>query len=432
MTVAQGRVYARALPDHAGMQTVQTTRRAAHVALSLALSAAPLGTLAAASSGPWPAATAITGGGDDATTIIGNPAGMSRLGDGELVLQVAGITTESQDDLRAPGLGLAVGDSDNNLIAGPTFAWVRRLSERWHAGATMFVPGGFGDDYGDQSVTRYLVEEWSLVFVSLAPALSYAVTDRLSIGASVPVNYALYTVESSVLNLDGPDGELELDADGVSVNYTAGAMYEFDQGTRLGLSYRSKVDAELEGEPDFSGLTDLTRTILETAGLLDLDVEIESTLPPVWLAGARHDFGAVSAALDVSRIGWSDFRLTEFAFLDGARILRRGEYDDSWALSAGVNFPIAPRWRLGLGAAWMDSPVDEDTRTFLFRVDDTVSFGIGVEYDRGEGRTMTLNIDYVDFGEGRIATQPLPIIGGLEAEYEEHYGIVVDFRMRWR
>jgi long-chain fatty acid transport protein len=264
------------------------------------------------------------------------------------------------------------------------------------------------------------------------PSLSYKLNDKWSVGISLPISYAGYELENAVLNVGEPDGEMELDADGVAISFNAGVLYQHSVSTRFGASYRSAVDMELEGEPDFSGLSDATRNLLDAAGLLDTDVEIESQLPPIIAAGVYHEFdNGWGWALDVARIQWSEFKLTEFGFLNGTLYEQDPDYEDVWAGSTGVSIPVAERWKLGLGVAFADSPVDKETRTFSFRADETWIFGAGLEYDRGEGRTITFNLNYLALGEGRIETPSVPVLGNLSAEYDEHWGLIFDLQFSW-
>ena len=155
-------------------------------------------------------------------------------------------------------------------------------------------------------------------------------------------------------------------------------------------------------------------------------------LPSVYTAGIYHDFqNGWAGAFDVARINWSDFQLTEFGFLEGTFFEQDPDYDDVWAFSTGVSIPMNDRWTLGFSFAYTDSPIDEDERTFLFRVDETWMVGAGVEYALQNDRSMTFNLVYVDLGEGKIESPNVPFLGNLEAEYDEHWGVAFDFQYRW-
>ena len=382
--------------------------------------------------GPWPGMSGVTATADSAMVTQSNPAGMSRLKDSEFILQLIALRNEYEDTVSIPDLGLSRESDDDNYYGGPLFYYVRPLSERVNFGLSLAIPAGFGDDYGSESPSRYFIDEWSLTYIALEPALSYKLNDQWSIGASIPINYARYTLDSAVLNPGAPDGEMELEADGVAISLRFGVLYQHDPQTRFGVTYRSAVDMELEGDPDFSGLSATTEARLTASGVIDADVEIGSKLPPVIMAGAHREFAnGWSWAVDVGRIQWSEFKLTEFAYLDGDRFTREPDYDDVWAGSTGVSIPLNDRWTLGLGAGYTASPVSKSTRTFALRADEIWIAGMGVNYDRGGGRSIAVNLNYIGLGKGKIESDPVPVLGTLEAEYGNHWGLMLDVRFRW-
>jgi long-chain fatty acid transport protein len=385
-----------------------------------------------AAGAPWPTMTGLTAAADSALTVQSNPAGMARLTGSEFIGQVALIATQSDDRTSVSGLGLTGEQDDSSVIGVPLFYYVRPLSEKVNFGLSLAVPGGFGDEYGSDSPSRYLVEEWSLVYLSLVPAVSYRFSEQWSVGAAIPLNYARFDLENAVFNAEAADGRMEVDADAVAASFNLGVLFETSDKTRFGLSYRSEVKMDLEGSPDFSDLSTQTRDLLETSGALAAEVEIGSNLPPVISVGAYHEFAnGWGGALDIGQIQWSKFVLTEFGYFDGERVERVTDYDDALAASMGVSIPVNDRWTLGFGVAYMDTPVDDDSRAMNFRMDKTWLVGAGVEHDRGDGRSITANLSFMDLGDGVVKSEPIPVLGTVEAEYEEHWGVLLDLQFRW-
>jgi long-chain fatty acid transport protein len=388
--------------------------------------------VATADGGPWPAATGLTAVADSALTAQTNPAGMARLTDSDFIAQITVVSTQSDDETSVSGLGLSSSDEDSGVYGGPLFYYVRPLNDRLNVGISLSVPAGFGDDYGSGSASRYLVEEWSLVYVSLVPAISYRLNDQWSVGVSVPINYAKFDLENAVFNPGAADGKMELEADGVAASFNVGVLYELTDTTRVGFNYRSEAEMDLEGDPDFSGLSTATRDLLATSGALNADVEIGSNLPPMIMVGSYHEFeNGVGWAIDIGQIQWSEFVLTEFGYFNGLRAERDSSYDDVWAGSTGVSIPLGGRWTLGLGVAYMETPVEDDTRTLGFRIDETWLIGAGLEFDRGNGRSIAANLSFIDLGDGRVQSEPIPVIGTVAAEYDEHWGVMLDLQFRW-
>ena len=365
-----------------------------------------------------------------------NPGGMSRFHTRETMLRLAVVYGESDSTGQIPNLGISRGESDSGAIAIPSFYHTRPLSDNWDFGLSITAPAGFGDDYGAEDFRRYFATEWSLFYVAVSPALSYRVNDRFSIGAALTLNYSKYTVESKVLNVDSPgtnDGDSKLEADSVSASFITGMMYELNEQTRAGFMYRSGTDAELEGTPEFSNLSANTEALIQATGRANREISIESKLPPIAVFGLFHEFDSgASVSVDLSHIGWSDFVLTEFAFAADNLIERRTDYDDALAGSIGFSIPYKPGITLGVGVGYLESPVTNLQRSFLFRIDDSWVVGFGAEFERPNDRAITVNLSYGQSSDGRISTGVLPGLGEITSAYDSRHFAILDFKYKWR
>lgn len=247
------------------------------------------------------------------------------------------------------------------------------------------------------------------------------------------LNYSRLSFENAVFNgLLENDGSMEVDADGFAVSYKLGLLWEPRTGRRFGVSCRSKVDTELEGQTDFSGLTDDTRDRLAASGLLDRDVELGGKLPPVFTISAyQRPANGWDVAADIAYVEWSEFQLVESSFVGDPLIQRGSDYEDVWAGSLGVSMPLAPRWRMGLGAAYMDSPIDAGKRSFGFRIAETWIVGVGFERQINERRSLEININYLDMGDGDIVSEEIETIGVIESRYDTNRGLMLDVQHSW-
>lgn len=387
-------------------------------------------------SGPWPGISGLTATGNSAMTSGTNPAGMSRFHTRETIVQLALAYGESESTGEIPDLGITGESTDDGGIGIPGFYHTRPLNDVWDFGISVTAPAGFGDDYGDNDFRRYLVTEWSLIYIAVNPALSYKVNDRFSIGAALNLNYTNYKLENKVLNVDSPgidDGDAELDADSTSMSFTAGLMYQLNDATRLGLSYRSATDADLEDKPKFSNLSPNTQALIDASGRADQKLKIESELPPITMLGLYHEFGSgMALSVDLAHIGWSEFVLTEFAFAGDNLIERRTDYDDALAGSIGFSIPYKPGVTLGVAAGYLESPITDLERSYLFRIDDSWIVGFGAEFERPNNRSITVNLNYGQAADGRVETEPLPLIGPVTSEYDSRQFVVLDFKYKWR
>lgn len=387
-------------------------------------------------SGPWPTISGVTATGNSAVTAAQNPAGMSRFHKKETIARLAVAYSENEQTGQISELDISASETDDNVIGIPAIYHTRPLSDKWDFGFSVTAPAGFGDDYGDGDIRRYFATEWSLFYLAISTSVSYRVNDKLSIGGTVSANYSSYEIDSKVVNVDSPgtnDGDSKLEADGVSTSFVAGMMYEFNSRNRMGLVYRSSAESDLEDTPEFSNLSPNTEALIEASGRLDQPIEISSKLPPITILGFYHEFdGGVSLAADLAHIGWSDFKLTEFSFAGENLIQRNIDYDDALSGSLGLSIPYRPGVNLGVAVGFLESPVTDEERGLLFRVDDSWVVGFGVELERPNNRAMTISLNYGQGGDGRVTTGQLPILGEISSEYDSRDFLILDFKYKWR
>jgi len=134
----------------------------------------------------------------DASTVLANPAGMTRLEGTQFLAagQLAyGWTKFSIGSRTSPELG-----SDNG---GNAFGWSGwapggggffsySVSPELKLGFALTSDLGGVLDYDNSWVGRYYVQKTEILGISLLPSIAYKVTDKLSLGASVNVVYGIY------------------------------------------------------------------------------------------------------------------------------------------------------------------------------------------------------------------------------------------------
>jgi long-chain fatty acid transport protein len=368
---------------------------------------------------------------DSAETAASNPAGMARLGESAAAVQVMvahGLGTFEVDERRTTASGGDPDDDDSPVLI-PFGYYVRQLDERWHVGISLTVPNGFGADYGSDWAGRYYSDYYSLVYVMLAPAVSYRLDDHWSLGASLGINYVASESKVAFNNLSPGmgDGRIETDVDGVGFSLTLSALYEFDKQTRAGLVYTSQSVTDLEGDLKFRNLGPVVESALQQAGKLDADVEVTNRLPQRIVAGVYHqmDSGNYYTA-DVAWMEFSKFGTTNIAW-DGTdlRYDDDGAYNDIWALTLGAGFPMGKyTWKAGV--FYMSSPVDDDERTLAMALDRVIGIGGGVSFPLEDTRYVDLNLNLINLGDAPVDTGASAVRGRVVGESDKPYVVMID------
>lgn len=368
---------------------------------------------------------------DDAVTASTNPAGLTRLHTAEWVGEIQAFYAASDFNTTVQSVGGSLSNSSSSTLAIPAIYYARPVNEELTVGASLTVPSGLGSNPGDSTPARYVLEKWTLGYASLTPAAGYRVNEKLSIGAGVNFNYALYDYQTAVFNGPGqPDGKMELRDSAFGLGFQLGALYEVTPLTRFALTYTSASTSHFSSTPELSGLSSQREALLPV-GIRNNTVTLESKFPQHVGAGAWHEFAdGKSATLDLVWVNFSQFGLSSATLGSQSIEVNNQRYNDIWAASAGMKWPLNEKWALRFGAAYASSGVDSQNRSFSLRLDRVIAGGAGAEYRWGKNRVVGVNLTYYDLGSAPVSTT-IPLLGTVSGEYSSNYAIGVDLSLRW-
>ena len=382
-----------------------------------------------AAAGPFPTKSGIAASAENATVAAYNPAAMTRFDARAMHLGIFGFFSESTFEGSASGTGQTfTSESDSSTII-PSGNFILPFKDNWWFGFTV-LGVGFSDDFGADWAGRYIIQDYSLAYISAYPSIATKITDKLSVAASLMLTYTVFEQNKAVLNLDPgfDDGSLNLDADGWSGGFSFSMLYEFNERTRLGAVYRSELDPDLDADLNFSGLSPTTEAALDAAGLLNAPANVTSRSPQSFNIGIHHDFANThSLAVDLVWIDFSQFQLSEI-YINGNNLVESDPtYEDIIALSVGYNFPISERVRLGVGAFVTDEMITDENRTMMLRLDSATSYGVGVDWLSKSGRGYSLTLNYLDLGDAPVSSPDLPVLGVISGKYSKRDTIYMEF-----
>ncbi|MCG6863184.1 MAG: outer membrane protein transport protein [Chromatiaceae bacterium] len=311
--------------------------------------------------------------GTDAATIFWNPAGMS-LVDGRQV-QVGGIYVTSSLDfknkgssqsfltargiLTAPSTGASDNGGTDAII--PNLYGVMDLNDKLKLGLGIYAPFGLSTQYDSGWVGRYHALESSIETISINPALSYEATERLTIGAGVSANYIDAKLTQAVFVLDPfsgrqlSDGHAKISADDWGYAFNAGMIYAFDDGSRVGLAYRSDITHTLDGARTLTGVGPLSGRVGARADL---------ALPESVIAsGYTRLSDKWSIMGDLIWTRWSRFEELRIQFDDSSTdSVTRYDWNDSWRFSVGAEYRSSRQWSIRAGLAFDQTPIPNAQR----------------------------------------------------------------------
>jgi len=340
---------------------------------------------------------------DDASTIFGNPAGMSRIKREQVTGGVAMIDahTDISHASSSPNSGTNKGDMVP-LIAVPMGYYVKPIDDQWAFGVGVYAPFGLVTDYENGFAGRYFGSKSEVKIVTLQPTVSYAFNDKVSIGFGPTINRVDGTLESNLsITQAAPDGKVKITGDDTALGYNIGVLVQATDSTRVGLTYHSKVKYKLEGN---------TKVNYNVLGLIGqnpnqkYDATLDLTTPESVDFSVTHqldDKWTLYAGSTWTR--WS--RLKEItvenkgvpAVLNGqfGTITEEQNWHDTWAHAIGASYQLNKQWVLRTGLSVDQAPTNNVNRSPRIPTGDRKIFSVGAGWSPTDDLTIDLAYSYL-------------------------------------
>ncbi|WP_324709092.1 outer membrane protein transport protein [Pseudomonas citronellolis] len=321
----------------------------------------------------------------DASTIYGNPAGLSKLKRTEVSGGLAIV--DAKDDISgASGPGSNKGDSVP-LAAVPFGYFSTPINEDFTVGLGIYVPYGIINDYENGFQGSYHGSYSKVQVITVQPTIAYKINDKVSVGFGPTFNridgQLKNDLATNALNGGNGDTHIDIKGDDTALGYNLGVMVDLTDDTTWGLTYHSKVDYHLGGHTK----------VKNAPGALGLngsyDAKLDITLPESVDTSITHKFndkwtGYIGAVWTRwSRLEAIEVRNSGVPALGQAlgfgNIGEDLKWHDTWSGSIGASYQLNPEWVLRAGYAYDPSPTDNDYRNVRIPVGDRqiVTFGAG-------------------------------------------------------
>ncbi len=371
----------------------------------------------------------------DASTVLTNPAGMTRL-DGRQVLLAGQVfwanTKFSIGSGTSPGLGTEDGGrpiGSNGWFVGGGGFLSYSVSPDLKLG--FGLTGNFGAplEYDNDWAGRYYVQTGTLLGISFLPSIAYKVTDKLSLGASLNAMYGIYDNKVAINNVAPRfgDGRLKLDDETWGWGANLGLLYEIDEGTRLGLTWNSQVDLDFKSRAKFSNLAPGLETVLGNRGLLNSKIKVGIKVPQQVMGSVFTQVNDRWAVL--GSVGWQDW--SEFGQVqlgiddtsDPRSIKTDLDLKDTWHVALGAQYRLSDPWLLNFGVAYDSSFQGSSDVSPLLPIGKAWRFGVGGEQQLSRTAYWGIAAEYqyggtLDTNLQSTAPVALGGRGNLEGSYD--------------
>ncbi len=318
--------------------------------------------------------SAFTAQADDPSAVYYNPAGITQLPSTRILVGTAVLRPHAEYE--PTGTGNAATERERYYVL-PHLYVTAPLGDRLTAGLGVYVPFGLSTKWPADWDGRFQVIDATIRATTVNPVLAWRATERFT--AAIGLQYFNVTLaERRALNLAPvAEGAVSLSGDARALGYNAAVLVVPSSQWQLGVSYRSRVNAEVK-----DGWADFTVPGPLAANVPDGAIRTAVTFPPSLRTGLLvRPTSRWNIELDATWTGWSTVDRLEIQFASGlpAEVTTFG-WRDAMTYSVGTEYHVSPTVRVRGGYLYDLSPIPDAYATPLIPDADRqgVSVGVGV------------------------------------------------------
>lgn len=312
--------------------------------------------------------------------------------------------TQIQAGFVAVGLDLAYegndGSTENgqyNTQAIPHGYISHQLTDNMWIGLAMTVPFGMGTEYKDiwsQSDRGISAEVLTFDF---NPNVAWKVSDKLSLGAGMSIQYAAADLKKRVQNpafeQAGGYANSEIDADSLAWGFNIGLMWSPLENLRFGLSYRSQINHNADGDLTIGDAGSFDKVVV-SGDLMTLDASATLSAPAWAMATAAWDVNDLLSLYATFRwTDWSSFEeLTIETNMPGVGDTIQNHWQDAYLFSVGADLRFTNWWTFRAGIGYETSVIDNPSyRTTIIPDADRWWFALGSSFKATENMQIDVS-----------------------------------------
>lgn len=342
---------------------------------------------------------------NDASTVYFNPAGMTQLPGLQAQAGVHVIIPDSKvkdtGTTAGTAAGLPLGGSAGNPYdATPVpngFVTYQATNNLW-VGLGVTAPFGLASDYGSTWFGRFDSTKTELAVIDVQPTIAYKINDQWSIGGGMNIQHASANLQNNVVLGAGVEGNSKLSGDDFGYGYSLGIQYKPWESTTFGLSYKSEVHHELDGDIEVKLLSGATVAAATSGGSAKLNTPDHLTL-----GGAHKITDRLTLQGQATWFGWSNFDQIQAVRDSGAVASTvQQNYQNTWAFAVGAEYMVNDAWTVRGGLQFDETPTTDEFRTSRTPDGDRTWVSLGATYGLNDKIDLDMAATYIDVEDGTI------------------------------
>ena len=257
-------------------------------------------------------------------------------------------------------------------------------------------------------------------------------------GVSAQIPTAIATCSGNGLTVDtrALDSSQELTANGWNWGWNIGMLYEVDEASRIGVAYRSSIDANLSGDVDFersaaldaflNSLTGPAAPLVNSFkdGGIQAGIELPAQLSVSYFSDVNAD---LSIMADVTWTEWSNFNelVVQFDSLVQSSSVVPENWQDTYRFAVGANYKTDDKMTLRVGLALDETPISSaEDRTPRIPGNDRTWVSLGMAYEIDAETSIDIGYAHLMVDDTKINNTDASFGHVLTGEYAADVDII--------
>lgn len=307
--------------------------------------------------------------------------------------------TQIQAGFVAVGLDLAYEGNNGATENGAAntqpipFGYIsHQMTDNMWIGLSMTVPFGMGTEFDDNWALAGRGISAQVLTFDFNPNVAWKLSDKVSLGAGLSIQYAsadLKMKQYQAADQDIASLDSEVDADSIAWGWNIGLMWSPLDNLRFGLSYRSSVNhnadgdltidnARINGIPITADMAGASEGLARVMGVYDASATLAT---PAWaMATAAWDVNDLVSLYATFRwTDWSSFDELTIKSVTSSTITNK--WQDTYLFSVGTDLRFTNWWTFRAGIGYETSPIDNpEYRTAIIPDADRWWFALGSSF----------------------------------------------------
>lgn len=280
-----------------------------------------------------------------------------------------------------------INSEDENFLI-PSFHYVSPVVDGARFGLSIVVPAGLSKRW-NEAPASYTAKEFSLTVLEVNPSIALPIGDKIGIAIGMRMVYT-----DGVVNSASPISSRDMTGDSIDFGYNLALAYKPTKELELALTYRSKINLNVEGDADLSytdvlgSFTPFTGQPAGTNYASSSSTNVTIPLPAVLNVAAAYTFSTDTTFEFVyERNFWSSYGELDFNYGSSANFVTNIVFGTSipknWKDTNTFRFGVTQEFdklRLMAGLVIDETPAPESTVGYELPDSDSVSVSLGGRY----------------------------------------------------